>query len=337
MKKNLIIWLSVFVGLVVVGSILSLSGVLRNKNIKSPVGLQDSAQTSNVIKDVSTTDDNSVPNIKNAIYVIDGQAITLKDGVYKSEIATDGASQSVTSYFGNDAQGDLNGDGKDDRAFLISQDNSGSGTFYYLAGALATDTGYKILNTILLGDRISPQPTGIKQGVVIVNYADRQADESMSTAPSVGVSKYFKVINNQLVATDASAIEAKPAAENSFDTKTPNDSATAKAPTTGTTQIANPASTNCVKLGGNLVTKARGDGGQYSICRFNDGSACEEWALMRGDCQSGNVSITGTSTIDQKYCIWAGGKTGTEKNSICTFKNGSKCSTLDFFNGVCPK
>ena len=44
--------------------------------------------------------------------------------------------------------------------------------------------------------------------------------------------------------------------------------------------IANPASENCIKQGGTLSIVARGDGGQYGICTFEDNRQCEEWAMM---------------------------------------------------------
>ncbi|MEI6627743.1 MAG: DUF333 domain-containing protein [bacterium] len=102
------------------------------------------------------------------------------------------------------------------------------------------------------------------------------------------------------------------------------------------TQIANPASVNCTKVGGNLVIEKRGDGGEYGLCYFEDNRACEEWALLRGDCPIGGFKTTGFDSIDQKYCAWLGGQTFAVPNSICTLKDGSKCSTIDFYNGSCP-
>jgi len=103
----------------------------------------------------------------------------------------------------------------------------------------------------------------------------------------------------------------------------------------GANQIANPASVNCTKVGGNLVIQKRGDGGEYGLCYFEDNRACEEWTLFRGDCQVGGVKTTGFDTIDQKYCAWSGGKTFAVPNSVCTFSEGFKCSTVDFYNGKC--
>ncbi|MGZ8548999.1 MAG: DUF333 domain-containing protein [Sulfuricurvum sp.] len=100
-------------------------------------------------------------------------------------------------------------------------------------------------------------------------------------------------------------------------------------------QIANPASVNCSKSGGNLVIEKRGDGGEYGVCHFEDSKACEEWALFRGDCPQGGVKTTGFDRIDQKYCAWLGGKTVAEPQSVCTFNDDSSCSTEEFYNGTC--
>ena len=100
-------------------------------------------------------------------------------------------------------------------------------------------------------------------------------------------------------------------------------------------QLANPASTNCLKLKGNLMMEKRADGGEYGLCYFEDNRACEEWALLRGDCPLGGVKTTGFDTLSQKYCAWSGGRTLAIPKSICTFKDGSQCSTEDFYQGTC--
>ena len=105
----------------------------------------------------------------------------------------------VKNYFGNEATGDLNGDGLPDTAFIFTQDGGGSGTFFYVAVHLNTATnGYKDTNAVFLGDRIAPQTTEIKNGELIVNYADRRPTDPMTTAPSVGVTKYLKVFGTTL-------------------------------------------------------------------------------------------------------------------------------------------
>ena len=129
------------------------------------------------------------PDYKNLSYTVDGKPILL----------TNGRGLGAEVYFGNEARADLNGDGKEDTAFIFFQQTGGSGTFYYLAVALSSGDIYRGTNAILLGDRIAPQTTEIKNGEIIVNYADRKAGQPFSTQPSVGVSKHIKVENNTLV------------------------------------------------------------------------------------------------------------------------------------------
>ncbi|MBF0565748.1 MAG: DUF333 domain-containing protein [Nitrospirae bacterium] len=47
--------------------------------------------------------------------------------------------------------------------------------------------------------------------------------------------------------------------------------------------IANPASVNCIKLGGTLEIKDS-DKGQYGLCHLPGDFICEEWALFTGKC-----------------------------------------------------
>ena len=124
---------------------------------------------------------------KNATYKIDGQDVTLKDGVSVVEAAPGSASKITTTYFGNEVVKDLNGDGRPDVAFLITQNSGGSGTFFYVVAALNTPTGYVGSDAYLLGDRISPQTTESGTGnIVVVNYMDRAPSDPMTTQPSVG-------------------------------------------------------------------------------------------------------------------------------------------------------
>ena len=115
-------------------------------------------------------------------------------------------------------------------------------------------------------------------------------------------------------------------------------------PTTeSSSQIANPASENCVKQGGKLSIQKRGDGGEYGVCFFEDNRQCEEWALMRGECPTGGVKITGYLTEAAQYCAITGGtytitNTGNEdghERGDCTFKNGNICDADNYFNGTC--
>ena len=143
----------------------------------------------------------TVNDYLNAKYSIDGQEVTLVNGKSEVPSAPGSASKIVTQNFGNAAFGDLNGDGLLDAVFLLTQTTGGSGTFYYVAVALQTQSGYEGINAVLLGDRIAPQSTKLKDGKIIVNFADRNPGEPMTATPSLGVSKYFKVVGKTLTPT----------------------------------------------------------------------------------------------------------------------------------------
>ena len=135
---------------------------------------------------------------KNSSFMIDDTRVTLKNGVSEISAASDSSSKITTKYFGNESEGDLNGDGQKDIAFLVTQDADGSGTFFYAVVALKTATGYKTTNAFLIGDRISPQRTEINESAheLYVNFAERKPSEPMTTQPSVGATLYLKVTSS---------------------------------------------------------------------------------------------------------------------------------------------
>jgi hypothetical protein len=132
---------------------------------------------------------------KNTTYVIEGQSVTMVNGVSEVPSAPGSASKTITRYFGNEAYGDIDGDDDNDVAFLITQDGGGTGLFYYAVVALRTPTGYKVTNTFLVGDRIAPQSTEIREDSkeLHINFAERKKDEPMSAEPSVGAVLLLKV------------------------------------------------------------------------------------------------------------------------------------------------
>ncbi|MEI7777332.1 MAG: hypothetical protein WCI52_01885 [bacterium] len=132
---------------------------------------------------------------KNTSFEIDGSTVNLVNGVSEISVAPGSASKITTRYFGNEARGDLNGDGLDDVAFIVTQDGGGSGTFYYVVVALKNLDGYKNTNAFLIGDRIAPQTLEINTSAkeLYVNFAERKPGEPMSVEPSVGATMILKV------------------------------------------------------------------------------------------------------------------------------------------------
>lgn len=132
---------------------------------------------------------------KNTHFTIEGNEVVLVQGVSEISSAPGSASKTTTRYFGNEAKGDLNGDGLEDVAFLITQSTGGSGLFYYAVVALKTGAGYKTTNAFLVGDRIAPQSTEIHADSkeLHVNFAERKVGEPMTAQPSVGAVLLLKV------------------------------------------------------------------------------------------------------------------------------------------------
>jgi hypothetical protein len=124
------------------------------------------------------------PDYKSAEYMIDNKRVKL--------------GEEGTQYFGNELKTDLDGDGREDVAFIITQNPGGSGTFYYAVAALNTPRGYIGSDGYLLGDRVAPQSTTLSSNptqkyVVVFNYADRLPTDPMTAQPSVGKSAYLKL------------------------------------------------------------------------------------------------------------------------------------------------
>ena len=136
---------------------------------------------------------------KDTTYTIESQKVTLKNGVSEVEAAPGSASKITTRYFGDDLKTDLNGDGIPDLVFLLTQNGGGSGTFFYVVGAVQQKDGsYLGSDGYPIGDRIAPQNITESQNpnqknVIVVNYADRKAGEPMVAQPSVGKSVYLKL------------------------------------------------------------------------------------------------------------------------------------------------
>lgn len=139
-----------------------------------------------------TVPTSTAADYKNFTFTISGQPVTLVNGVSEVPAAPGSTTKVVTKFFGNEVVADLNKDGVLDVAFLVTQEPGGSGTFFYLVGAIKDGNSFKGTQAMLIGDRIAPQTTEYKDGLVIINYAERAPGEPMSTPPSMGKSLYAK-------------------------------------------------------------------------------------------------------------------------------------------------
>lgn len=125
-------------------------------------------------------------------YIIDGTEYQLnKDGVYTAPSAPGSAGMTTVSLFGEPVYGDLDKDGDEDAAVLLTYTTEGSGTFFYAAIARKNGDIYTSTNTLFLGDRIAPQTVNIQDGRAVYNYAERKESDSMTTPPSLGKSLWI--------------------------------------------------------------------------------------------------------------------------------------------------
>ncbi|MEW6610582.1 MAG: DUF333 domain-containing protein [Patescibacteria group bacterium] len=50
--------------------------------------------------------------------------------------------------------------------------------------------------------------------------------------------------------------------------------------------MANPAAVYCLEHGGTLEITKDAEGGERGLCKFSDGTECDEWKFFRGECKS---------------------------------------------------
>lgn len=122
----------------------------------------------------------------------------------------------------------------------------------------------------------------------------------------------------------------------------PSTAPASEAPST--VGMANPASQNCEKQGGTLRIVTSGSGTQYGECQWEENRACEEWALMRGDCPVGGLKLTGYATPAARYCAILGGEYAAaagaptdlaKEQGSCKLPGGKSCEVWALWDGTC--
>ncbi len=260
---------------------------------------------------------------KNAIYIIDGQKVTLVNGVSEIAAAPSSATKIITTYFGNAVTADLNGDGRLDSAFILTQSTGGSGTFYYVVAALNMPTGYVGSQGLLLGDRIAPQTTEMSQdkttpNVIIVNYAVRGPGESFAVSPSIGKSlwllldpktmQFGEVAQNFEGEADSAKMTLDMKTWNWVDTTYNNGSTTVpriqnKFALTFKKPNIFSASTDCNGVGGeystngNMITFTK----MMSTLMYCEGSQESEFSKALGEAESYHFTSKGELIFDLKF------------------------------------
>lgn len=142
---------------------------------------------------------NSDPS--NTTYVIEGSPVTLVAGVADEFAAPGASSRVITRVWGEPTLADLNEDGTDDAVLILIRSTGGSGTFYFLAAAIATPDGHSGTAGLWLGDRIEPKTIDVRDGKTSVRFMTRGAGQSFADEPNFETTRDFIYIaeNQQLV------------------------------------------------------------------------------------------------------------------------------------------
>ncbi|MFA7314389.1 MAG: hypothetical protein WC025_00455 [Candidatus Magasanikbacteria bacterium] len=167
-------------------------------NYDNPQQQQCSDEESKFYTDV----DNIVDSIVNSAKVDDeymnatyNNTFTFVNGVFEKKLFPGSAEKMVIKYLGYDLKGDFNNDGLEDIAFIATENDGGSGSFYSLYAYLSSPQGYVGSNDILLGDRVRVQSIQFTDNKLVVNYLDHGSTQALGDEPNTLISKKILVSN----------------------------------------------------------------------------------------------------------------------------------------------
>ena len=143
----------------------------------------------------------------NASYYLENNWVTLENGRAEWQAAPGSASKSRVALLGDIVHGDINYDGEKDALIFFIYDGGGSGTFLYLAAALAEKGQYRGTNAVWLGDRVGPPSAKVRNGLIVIEYLDRRHDEPMSAAPNLPKTRFFMLQSSSLLEVSPAADE----------------------------------------------------------------------------------------------------------------------------------
>ena len=124
-------------------------------------------------------------DFKEVTFSLSGEPVSLTNGVAQARSSLGGDALTTITYFGNEVSHDVDGDGIDDMAFLVTQATETGNEYFYLVAALKRENGYIGSQAVLIGDRIKPQSTDRGEGrSVIVNFTEAET-------PDMGQSVYL--------------------------------------------------------------------------------------------------------------------------------------------------
>jgi hypothetical protein len=143
----------------------------------------------------------SIRNVEYQLGIPDSlQVVQLTDGVY--EQGTPGEADYI-SVKATDlaASGDLDADGSNETAVLVSENYGGTGVFVFLVVYSNTGTSPTFLTSAIVDDRPQLNALSIEAGEVFLDATIHAPDEPMC-CPTLRTLRHYRLINNQLDMTD---------------------------------------------------------------------------------------------------------------------------------------
>jgi putative hemolysin len=113
---------------------------------------------------------------------------------------------------------------------------------------------------------------------------------------------------------------------------------------TGSVALANPAAEHCAEQGGRHVVETAPTGDAFGVCYFEDNRQCEAWALLRGECRTGGIRVTGYATPAARFCAITGGnyaivaRSGAaDEQGTCALPTGNTCDADAYYRMTCSR
>ena len=121
----------------------------------------------------------------NTTYMIGNRPVSLVDGRSEEPVAPSSSGKVITQIRNTPLFADLNKDDIDDAVLILTQSTGGSGTFYYVAAAIATPIGYKGTAGHFLGDRIKLQGIEVLGSTARLHFLTHGSEESFADDPTL--------------------------------------------------------------------------------------------------------------------------------------------------------
>jgi hypothetical protein len=128
------------------------------------------------------------------------RVVQLTDGKFEQGTpgGTDSISVTVSDFI---AVGDLNADGVNDVAALVSENYGGTGVFVFLAVYTNENGSLTFQNSTMVDDRPQLKALSIQGGEIFLDAVIHGADEPMC-CPTLRTTRHYRFVDNQLDMTD---------------------------------------------------------------------------------------------------------------------------------------